>query len=249
MKKVLLSLSFAAIAFLSNAQTRSIDWTVDSIAGPSEVSSTEAGSTFNFDFTLKNLGTDTVEIGDSIWYQITITNANASQIIAIYPGQNQFAVRKATRQILPQDTAHVVLPLAINLKPNQSSKIAAIIVSHVLNRPGLDFETNRDNNAKALANITWWNVEKWPVGIKEELEGVSFNVFPNPATTVVNFETEYNKASKIEILDITGRLIETVDFTMGSTQVNTTNYSNGVYIYNVSNTDGVVVKTGKFSVN
>lgn len=248
MKKALLSLSFAALAFFANAQ-RNVDWSVDAINGPTEVNSTSTGSQFNFDFVMKNVGTESVLAGDSILFQIAITNSNGSQVILAYPNANSFAVRIASKEYAANDTMHVQLGLTINQYVTSSAKIGVVVIAHVVNRPDLTFESNTDNNQKFKNDITWWNIEKWPVGIKEELEGVNFNVFPNPATTVVNFETEYNKASKIEILDITGRLIETVDFTMGSTQVNTTNYSNGVYIYNITNTNGVVVKTGKFSVN
>ncbi len=82
-----------------------------------------------------------------------------------------------------------------------------------------------------------------------EKAAASLSVYPNPATEVINFDIDYNKASKVEIMDITGRLIETVSFNLNNAQVNVRNYNAGIYLYKVSNSEGQVVKTGKVTVN
>lgn len=77
----------------------------------------------------------------------------------------------------------------------------------------------------------------------------SLSVYPNPASEVINFSIDYNKASSVQIMDITGRLIETVNFNMNNAQVDVRNYNSGVYLYQVLNNEGQVVKTGKVTVN
>jgi hypothetical protein len=74
-------------------------------------------------------------------------------------------------------------------------------------------------------------------------------VYPNPATDVINFSINYNKVSKVAIMDITGRLIETVDFNLNNARVDVSNYNSGVYFYQITNNNGEVVKSGKITVN
>lgn len=82
-----------------------------------------------------------------------------------------------------------------------------------------------------------------------EIAAQSLNVYPNPASEVINFSIDYNKASTVQIMDITGRVIETVNFNLNNAQVDVRNYNAGVYLYQVLNNEGQVVKTGKVSVN
>lgn len=77
----------------------------------------------------------------------------------------------------------------------------------------------------------------------------SLSVYPNPASEVINFTIDYNKASSVQMMDITGRVIETVNFNMNNAQVDVRNYNAGVYLYQVLNNEGQVVKTGKVTVN
>lgn len=82
-----------------------------------------------------------------------------------------------------------------------------------------------------------------------EIAAQSLSVYPNPASEIINFSIDYNKATTVQMMDITGRVIETVNFNMNNAQVDVRNYNAGVYLYQVLNNEGQVVKTGKVTVN
>ncbi|PKR80013.1 hypothetical protein CW751_12375 [Brumimicrobium salinarum] len=76
----------------------------------------------------------------------------------------------------------------------------------------------------------------------------TINVYPNPATNVVNFKVDGLENGKIVINSITGQ--EVVNTTISnSKQVDVSNLNNGVYIYTVSNVNGEVVKTNKLVIS
>ncbi|XOV66467.1 MAG: T9SS type A sorting domain-containing protein [Fluviicola sp.] len=82
----------------------------------------------------------------------------------------------------------------------------------------------------------------------EELSNVSaLNVFPNPATdeVKVSFDVTTTSDVKVEVLDITGKTIETVvdaaNVTgMQNNSVNTTDYAAGVYMINITTNEGTI---------
>ena len=50
-------------------------------------------------------------------------------------------------------------------------------------------------------------------------------------------------------MDITGRVIETVNFNLNNAQVDVRNYNAGIYMYQVLDNEGNIVKAGKVTVN
>jgi hypothetical protein len=77
----------------------------------------------------------------------------------------------------------------------------------------------------------------------------SLNVYPNPASDLINFAIDYNKATTVKMMDITGRVIETVNFNLNNAQVDVRNYNAGIYMYQVIDNEGNIVKAGKVTVN
>jgi hypothetical protein len=77
----------------------------------------------------------------------------------------------------------------------------------------------------------------------------SLNVYPNPASDLINFAIDYNKATAVKMMDITGRVIETVNFNLNNAQVDVRNYNAGIYMYQVIDNEGNIVKAGKVTVN
>ena len=76
-----------------------------------------------------------------------------------------------------------------------------------------------------------------PSGINDDLESAySFNVFPNPATDAanINFDLPKNQNVKIDLYDVTGRLIKNIidqNLTAGEHQLSITNNDlNGIYL-------------------
>ena len=72
-------------------------------------------------------------------------------------------------------------------------------------------------------------------------------VYPNPATSVVNFQYAYQNNVTIKIIDITGRLMDEQTLQNSSTSsFNLTKYAPGIYLYQFR-TDGEV-QSGKVMV-
>ncbi len=73
------------------------------------------------------------------------------------------------------------------------------------------------------------------------------SVFPNPATTAVNFQSSVS-ADAVEILDITGRKVGSYLMTANNVAVSTSDFAPGIYMYTVLNTKREVINRGKFEV-
>lgn len=71
----------------------------------------------------------------------------------------------------------------------------------------------------------------------EENEAVKFNLYPNPANSIVKIEAE--AAAEAQIIDMTGRVVMNVNVNAGENTVNVAELANGVYFVKI---DGSVVK-------
>ncbi len=88
------------------------------------------------------------------------------------------------------------------------------------------------------------------VGVNETQKlNIELSVFPNPATTIINFSTASLEATKIIAFDMTGKIVATEAFEMGKSKINTSNLSSGVYMYQVMDKNNQTLTTGKFNVN
>jgi len=91
------------------------------------------------------------------------------------------------------------------------------------------------------------NVETF-VGVEELTTLADVVAYPNPATTEVTFEfTSTNEATQIQIFDLLGNRVYDNSFSNESVTINTSNYTNGVYIYKLSTTNNSSV--GRLIVN
>lgn len=250
MKKILLFFVLAAsTAVVTNAQI--IDWSTEEILGSDTLRSTDNGTAFAITLVMKNNGPDTARIGDTVLYQFVVANG-AGAIQFAYPSTTSLAIRKLTKELNPTDTMHVSVNLPLNLLTRTSGVFSIGAISHLINRPTRNFEIapgNANNNAEK--DIVWLNPQGWGVGLAEQLNaaGNSLKVFPNPVSDVLNFEMDYNKAATAVIMDITGRKIATESFELGKASLNVSNYNKGIYLYQVTNEEGKVIKAGKFTVN
>ncbi len=249
MKKIVLLAAFALASLFTFAQ-RTIDWQTLSIDSPASMRSTPTGTPINLQVVLKNLGPDSLTVADTVFFQFAITNTNP---VIYYPGpdQNSFNIFKPTKTYKTGDTMIVRRPLSINLVANNSLNANLRVISIVR---GADITAEGQaalTNNVAVKTITWFNPQGWAVGLGEEFElaASTLKVYPNPVSDVLNFDIDYNKASTVNVLDITGKLIETVSFDLNKAQVNVSNYNKGIYLYQVMTTEGELLKAGKFNVN
>jgi len=67
------------------------------------------------------------------------------------------------------------------------------------------------------------------------------SVFPNPANNFVNVKTSSDKLSKVEILDISGKLLKTIKFRT-SVKLGVQNFNKGVYFLKIKTNDRTITK-------
>lgn len=111
--------------------------------------------------------------------------------------------------------------------------------------PLVDASTN-------MAADTVWEVQ-WlkaapTAGINDYSSKTDVNVYPNPAQNEITFALSANKVNAIQILDITGRIIETYTVSTDNVKINISNFANGIYTYSLIGKDNSILNHGKFTV-
>lgn len=255
MKKIFTLLAAVAIGTGAFAQ-RNIDLSVDSIVAPTELNSSfSAGTTIAVNAIIKNNGVDTAFAGDSLWWNMLLTNEAASQIILGFPSNNtnNFAIQIMTRDLLPGDTMHLTASLTTTAIPTASMRVALFITAHMINRTNnLPFEPTASQNNNIRGRLmTWFTPERWPVGINENVAGDLLNIYPNPATDKVTIESSFSdvtSATQLNVYDISGKLVYTTTASPMQRvfEVNTSDLKNGVYMVEV--TAGSVINKSKIVV-
>lgn len=75
------------------------------------------------------------------------------------------------------------------------------------------------------------------------------NLYPNPAQTEVNLVVSGQyQANRVEVYDITGKMVGVYSMNNNSLTINTQSYTSGLYIYKLLDNTGVQLNIGKFSV-
>lgn len=74
--------------------------------------------------------------------------------------------------------------------------------------------------------------------------------YPNPATTFINIEFQRNilKGSNFQVYNFLGRKVIEIQDITNKTRIDLTNYSRGIYIYQLKDGNGRIVESGKFQV-
>ncbi len=85
-------------------------------------------------------------------------------------------------------------------------------------------------------------------GIDFDQESIS--LFPNPASNQIKFSNLSSNASQLTVFDIAGKELNSTNIEMnnGTCNLNTAQYSNGVYIYHITDLKGNSIQKGKFNV-
>ncbi|MFT7153941.1 MAG: hypothetical protein ACJAVL_000189 [Bacteroidia bacterium] len=88
-----------------------------------------------------------------------------------------------------------------------------------------------------------------PLGVTEYYNNRDWNVYPNPATDLVNIKGLSTQAATIEILDVTGKQVKFENIVGANTTIGLDNLVEGVYLYQIKTLKGEIVRTGKLMVN
>ena len=81
------------------------------------------------------------------------------------------------------------------------------------------------------------------VGVDENNNNTSINIYPNPVANQLNITTTCNQPLELTLYDIATRKLLQQSFT-GAVSLNTSQLANGIYFYQLTNKNGIV-KTGK----
>ncbi|MCW3463364.1 T9SS type A sorting domain-containing protein [Chitinophaga nivalis] len=76
-------------------------------------------------------------------------------------------------------------------------------------------------------------------------------LYPNPATTIINFEINQHTNDRIYdliVYNFLGKKMELLKGVGSRTTVNVDNYYNGLYIFQLRDQRGNLVESGKFNV-
>ena len=89
-----------------------------------------------------------------------------------------------------------------------------------------------------------------PAGPAETQARIVDKYYPNPATSVINFEfvKEADRSYVLQIYSFMGKKVYESAISSDKLQVSVTDYFRGMYFYQVKDRSGAVKETGKFAV-
>lgn len=75
--------------------------------------------------------------------------------------------------------------------------------------------------------------------------------YPNPATTIINFDfqKDYNRWYNLVIYNFLGKKVFELTNIRLTNQVNLSDFTRGVYIFQLRNKNGKIIESGKFQVS
>lgn len=84
--------------------------------------------------------------------------------------------------------------------------------------------------------------------VNEIAQDNSVSVYPNPSSTITNFDVVSENAYEVAVYDMTGREINRVFINNKSAHLDSKNMAEGVYSYCILNKENEVLNRGKFAV-
>ena len=97
------------------------------------------------------------------------------------------------------------------------------------------FVANLKNGPQWIAS----NTACWGVGIDEN-QNNKYNVYPNPTNNFIYIDN-ISEISTIEIFDIKGQKLESVDANKASLKIDISNFNNGIYLLRITNSSGTAI--------
>lgn len=239
MKKILLTVAIALTANFTFAQ-RSIDWSVEEVSSPTQVVH-NVQTVVNY--VCKNNGPDIAEVGDTVFTRAVINN----QLVT------GWVYRLLTADLAVGDTIHLTFNIApININNGLSFNGPFLVQSLLQDRPDLILETQGTvaNNEKSKT-IPYINDKGWGVSVSNISSNSSLSIYPNPSSSILNIDVAMINASQdavLEIVDMTGKVVMTVNGYNTATgyNVNVDGLNKGIYMVRVQNGD--FISTSKISI-
>ena len=86
-------------------------------------------------------------------------------------------------------------------------------------------------------------------GLTEGYDATEWRVYPNPASDEVNISIGREGLANIEVLDITGKVVFNKVVNGANRSVSVLGLTEGIYLYQLTTTDGQAIRTGKLLVS
>lgn len=245
MKKIILS-CLAILATTTMFAQRTVDLSVESLIAPASlIGQFGVGTAVAPTVEIKNNSTDTIMVGDTFLYQASLSTTGGALISAMPNGSLFF--RLATRNLNPGDTQHFSFSTGNTFIPNQSIEVVLGVRVFVTNRPSLALDAGTNNILNT--NIDWLHPDGYGVSV-DAIEAADLNVYPNPASDVLNINVPFVDAKsnvKVTITDMTGKEVKSASFTTSEDlSMNTESLENGIYIMTVNS--GTKVYSSKVTI-
>jgi hypothetical protein len=109
---------------------------------------------------------------------------------------------------------------------------------------------NEDYEVRVQAVCAEDNLSEWSEiliatatnsGIDDHLLN-SITIYPNPANDVVNVQCTMSNVQEVEVIDVYGKVINTIHVTDNPTRINVSGLANGMYFVRVTTEEGTVTK-------
>lgn len=232
MKKLLLSI-FTLVSVAAFAQ-KDLAITLLSPADGAEINS---GKAIPVGFTIKNAGSTAISATDSFQVSLIlyVSSTNAAVLstlvgaVALNPGDSV--------NLSPSSAVGVTFPVDVD---------TALFIATTRFRDTIaNVDTVRLNNTDF--SFVKLRVIKTSVTELNALAS-SVSAFPNPANTEFTVTMKSTDAT-VEVMDITGKLINTYPVVLGEAKMDVSNFNNGVYFYQIKTSANETVKSGKFTVS
>ena len=93
--------------------------------------------------------------------------------------------------------------------------------------------------------------DRIPASTTQRDDSPVIRFYPNPATSIINFDFQkgYDKSFNFQIYNLLGKKVFEVNNVNPKTTVNLSEFTPGVYMFQVRDTKGRVVELGKFQVS
>ena len=224
--KKLFTISFLLLSIAAFAQ-KDVAVTLHSPVNGDTIRQT---ASFNLNFTVTNVGTEAI--------------TNTDTVIVIFTIDTNILYSSIGIPVFKMITTGLAVGDSVVTSYNVTTKFPVALSTQICALAVLDADTTMDNNVSCADVVLTYNT-----GLNElAAAATSVKVYPNPASTIVNFSIDYSKAEQVSVYDVTGKLVNTSAFQFNQAQVDVASMKAGIYMYQITDVNGHVIKAGKFNV-
>jgi hypothetical protein len=226
MKRILLLSGLSLLCFLGISQ-RPLDLEL-TLTSPTDGTTIESGQTFNLIVSVKNIDTGDLEMTDSVYYYLLMYGDTMT-----FAPSNQNHLEYTGNLLHPTESFGISRVMAFS---NQFEGMTVDLCIYVKPMNGVDslFDPNELNNMDCISV----NVISNNLSVAKN-ESPAIQLAPNPANDYFNL-IGVDENSLASVVDLHGNAINLIRNPMGA--IDCSNWKNGVYLVQVSNSEGNFVR-------